>query len=119
MTMAKKKNGHSKVKTGDLRKLPKDKRPKPKTGQSAPERELPWDSLSEGEQEIVRALNGKGEGPRHPRSIEFLADLFSGASAKLQVRNSLRRIVACGWVDHADRGTYQISERGRKRRARA
>jgi len=113
-----KRNGHSK-KNMDGRKIPKAKRPKPSTGQSAPERDLPWENLSEGEQAIVKALNGKGEGPRNPRSVEYLSEFFEGRNPKLQVRNALRRIVSCGWVDNIDRGMYQITERGRKRRARA
>jgi hypothetical protein len=112
--MAKKK---SNGKQTDLRKIPKDKRPKPTTGQSADERELPYDSLNDDELEVIRMLNGSksGGGPRVVRTIEFLAE---GLDSKLAVRNALRRLVSCGWVDRAERGKYQVSERGRKRMQR-
>ena len=110
-----KKNGAKKV---DRRTLFKLDRGKPSTGQSAPARDLRWDALTEGEQAIVEVLDGKGQGARSPRSIEYLSELFDGDSAKLQARNALRRIVVSGWVDRCERGSYQISERGRKRMAR-
>jgi hypothetical protein len=104
----------------DLRKLPKDKRPKPTTGQSAASRELSYEDLSEDEAEVVKALDGRaGAGKRHVRPIAFLAELFGGDDPKLQTRNALRRPVSCGWVDNVGRGAYQISEKGRKRLARA
>ena len=107
-----------KNKTADLRKLPKDKRPKPTTGQSAKARDLPYEALSESERDIVRALNGRGP-KRVVRSVEFLADLMDGDDPKLQARNALRRPVACGWIENVGRGAYQISEKGRKRLQRA
>lgn len=110
------KNGNGKNK--DLRKLPKDKRPKPTTGQSAPARDLGYELLSDDEREIVRALNGKGNGERHVRTVAFLSELFDGDDPKLQARNALRRPVSCGWVDNVGRGQYQISEKGRKRLSR-
>lgn len=114
--MAGKKNGKS-SKNVDLRKVPKDKRPKPSTGQSADERALPYEVLNDDEREIVRMLNGKN-GARHVRSIEFLSEGLSGDNPRLQARNALRRTVACGWVDRVSRGQYQISEKGRKRLTR-
>lgn len=106
--------GKKESKPVDLRKVPKDKRPKPTSGQSADERQLPYEDLNEDEREVVRLLNGKN-GVRHVRSIEYLAEAFSGDNPKLQVRNALRRAVSCGWVDRCARGQYQISEKGRKR----
>jgi len=101
----------------DLRKVPKAKRGKPTTGQSADERALPYESLNDDEREIVRMLNGRN-GVRHARSVEFLAEGIEGDNPRLKVRNALRRIVSCGWVDHIARGQYQISEKGRKRLTR-
>jgi hypothetical protein len=113
--MAGKKNS----KQTDLRKVPKDKRGKPTTGQSADEQPLPYEVLNDDEREIVRMLNGRnGDGVRHVRSIEFLAEGIDGSNPRLQVRNALRRTVACGWVDHVSRGQYQISGKGRKRLTR-
>lgn len=112
-----KKNGTN-GKHVDLRKLPLDKRPTPTTGQSADERELPVESLNDDETEVVRMLNGgkKGSGSRETRSVEWLSD---GLDSKLAVRNALRRLVSCGWVERVDRGQYRISEKGRKRMQRA
>lgn len=106
-----------KFKDVDLRKVPRDKRPKPTSGQSAPERELPWDSLSNDEREVIKMLNSPGHGPRKVRSIEYLADGIEGDNPRLQARNGLRRPVSCGWVDRVERAQYQISEKGRKRYA--
>lgn len=120
--MAGKKNGKSKkskpAASVDLRTLPKDKRPKPTTGQSAAERELPYEELSTTEKELVEALDGKGKGERITRSVEWLADLVDGKNAKLQVRNALRRPVACGWVEWVERGQYRITDKGRRRLGR-
>lgn len=111
--MAGKKNS----KQTDLRKVPKEKRGKPSTGQSADEQALPYEMLNDDEREIVRMLNGRN-GVRHVRSIAFLSEGIDGDNPQLQVRNALRRTVACGWIDHVSRGQYQISEKGRKRLAR-
>jgi len=109
--MSGKKNEKTKT---DLRTLPKDKRPKPSSGQSAPERALPYEALSDAERLIVKTLNNRGQ-KRTERSVEYLAELMDGDDAKLQVRNALRRPVACGWVENIARGMYRISEKGRKR----
>ncbi len=95
----------------DLRKLPKDKRPKPTSGQSAPERQLHFDELSDAEKDIVKMLGRK----RVARTVEYLADAFDGDNPKLQVRNALRRIVCAGWVDRIGRGQYQLSKNGADR----
>lgn len=99
----------------DLRTLPRDKRPKPSTGQSAAARELAWDAMSADEKEIVKMLNSPGHGERKVRSIEYLADGLEGDNPRLQARNALRRPVACGWVDRVERAQYQISVNGRRR----
>jgi hypothetical protein len=116
-----KKNGHTKKKANgvDLRKVPKEKRPKPSTGQSAKERDLPYDDLNGDEQSLVKLLDGKSGGPRIVRTVEFMSEAMDGDNPKLQTRNALRRLVSCGWVDNVGRGQYQISEKGRKRMARA
>lgn len=102
----------------DLRKVPRDKRPKPTTGQSAAKRDLPWESLSPDEKEVVKMLNSPGHGPRTVRSIEYLADGIEGDNPRLQARNALRRLVACDWVDRAERAQYQVSVNGRRRLAK-
>lgn len=114
----KKKMAKDKFKDVDLRKVPRDKRPKPTSGQSASARDLPWEALNSDEKEIVKLLNSPGHGERKVRSIEYLADGLEGDNPRLQARNALRRIVACGWVDRADRAQYQISVNGRRRLAK-
>lgn len=106
----------------DLRKLPKDKRPDPTTGQSAPERELAYDAFNEDEEDMIKLLDGKkSEGPRETRSVAYLAESVDDDDdrAKLRVRNAMRRLVQGGWVERVDRGKYRISEKGRKRMQRA
>lgn len=103
----------------DLRKLPRDKRPKPTSGQSADKRSLPWDALNGDEREVVKMLNSPGHGDRHVRSVEFLADGLEGDNPRLQARNALRRLVSCDWVDRSGRAQYQISKNGRARYERA
>ncbi len=105
----------------DLRKLPRDKRPKPTSGQHAEERDLALDDMNDDEQEVIKLLNAKGEGRREARNVAYLAEGIDDddAETKLRVRNAMRRLVSCGWVDRADRGSYMISERGRKRMQRA
>ena len=119
--MAKSKRTKDKTVAVDLRKVPRDKRPKPSTGQSAEARALPWDSLSEDEKEIIKLLDGPvsrsdAPRPRVVRSIEYLAEGLEGDNARLRARNALRRPVSCGWVDRAGRARYQISALGRRRR---
>jgi hypothetical protein len=98
----------------DGRKIPKDKRPKPSTGQSAEPRDLPYEALNQSEREIIRMLKSKDGYP--VRTIEYLAEAFD---SKLEVRNALRRPVSCGWIDNVGRGQYKLSDKGRKRLARA
>jgi hypothetical protein len=108
----------TKTKKIDLRKIPKDKRPKPTTGQSAEERDLPYDSLNDDEREVVRMLYGRGG--KHPaRKIDFLSEGLEGDNPKLQARNAMRRLVACGWAARVDRGEYKLTDRGVKRYDRA
>jgi hypothetical protein len=117
------KNGRKKKdkESVDLRKVPRDKRPKPTTGQSAEAHALPWDALSGDERVIIKLLDGDHKAasprPRTVRSIEYLAEGLEGDAARLRARNALRRPVACGWVDRAARARYQISELGRRRLA--
>lgn len=111
----------------DLRTLPKDKRPKPSTGQSRKEFQLPTEELSDGEAKVVKALNGKGKGLRETMAVAVIAKTTKLAT--LQVRNNIRRLVPSTWVEHVDevldddgeprkvRGHYRITERGRKRLA--
>jgi hypothetical protein len=111
------------VKKTDLRKLPKDKRPKPSSGQSAPEREIPWNELNEDEGVLVQML--AAEDRRAPRSVEWLAEAFDDSGkheynhAKLRARNAVRRLVQGGWVERVERGTYQLTESGKRRYQRA
>lgn len=111
----------------DLRTLPKDKRPKPTTGQSRKEFQLPTEELTKHERKLVDMLNGKGKGVRETYSVAELSK--ETKLTKLQVRNTIRRLVPSTWVEHVDevltddgdvrpvRGHYRITERGRKRLA--
>lgn len=102
----------------DLRRLPRDKRPKPTTGQSAPTRKLEWDALNQYERAVIDLLHGGG-GRRVPRNVAYLADGIDAENARLVARNALRRPVSCGWIERVGRAQYMISELGRQRLNRA
>jgi hypothetical protein len=102
----------------DLRRLPRDERPKPSTGQSAPARQIAWDAFNAHERAVVKLLDGGG-GRRVPRRVEYLADGIDADNPRLAARNALRRPVSSGWVDRVDSATYVISELGRQRYNRA
>lgn len=109
----------------DLRTLPKDERPKPTSGQSRAEFALPKEELTKYEMKIIEALNGKGKGLRE--TIPVLDLSKATRMTKLEVRNTIRRLVPSTWVERVDevltddgdvkkvRGHYRITERGRKR----
>lgn len=103
----------------DLRKVPKDKRPKPSTGQSAPARTLAWDELNADERAIVKALNSPGHGERRERTVEWLSELFDTDNPKLTARNAIRRLIPSDWLEKTKRAVYQISKNGRARYERA
>ena len=109
----------------DLRRLPKEQRPDPTTGQSGPIMELPHASLNKHEAKVVAALDGDGAGPRGTVSVDDLATKTK--LSKLQVRNAMRRLVRGRWAERAAsvltdageekeaRGHYRITDAGRKR----
>lgn len=109
----------------DLRTLPRDKRPDPTTGQSAPERTLAFDDLSSGEVKVVSALDKPGQGRREVKNVSELAK--ATRQTPLVTRNSIRRLVPSNWIERvtsvlndegeevAVLGHYRITESGRKR----
>jgi hypothetical protein len=113
----------------DLRKLPRDERPEPTTGQSAPARTISFDELTKYEVKLIQALNAPGSGVRQSRGVADLAK--SMRLTPLEVRNTIRRLVPSKWVERvastindegeevAVRGHYRITESGRKRLAAA
>jgi hypothetical protein len=109
----------------DLRKMPKDERPPPTTGQSGPEVEVPYDELNSTELLLVGLLDDGGDGQRASFSVESMGEAImekdrdeSAPRAKLLARNALRRLVCGGWVERVERARYRITEKGRKRLAR-
>ena len=118
----------------DIRTLPKAERPKPSTGQSGPEVEVPYEDLSSRKAYIVRRLNGTGTGTREVVPVKALVEVYikeidteeDPVRAALLIRNDMRALVTSGWVERVDekvvdeqtikvRGHYRITERGRKR----
>jgi len=81
--------------------------------QSGPEMELPFDKMNRVEQKIVRALYSK-KGERKPHTIKELMKIV-GVKSSSPIRNGLRRPVRGRWIEKFDRGTYRITEAGRKR----
>ena len=123
----------------DIRTLPKAERPKPSTGQSGPEVEVPYEDLSSRKAYIVRRLNGTGTGTREVVPVKALVEVYikeidteeDPVRAALLIRNDMRALVCSGWVErvaeytdstgstYAVRGRYSITEKGRKRLKRA
>jgi len=109
----------------DLRKLPRDERPEPCTGQSAPPRTISFDELTKYEVKLVQTLDAPGSGLRQSRGIAELSK--SLRLTPLAVRNTIRRLVPSKWVERVEttindegeeipvRGFYRITESGRKR----
>lgn len=92
---------------------------KPTTGQSGPPLDVPFEKLNTKECKVIDFLNGKGKGPRNPlKIVELAKGCFPRESKKKGnswTRNSLRRLTCGGWVEKLERGSYRISEKGRKR----
>lgn len=75
-------------------------------------KDLSFDKLNKDEQKIVKAVYTP-KGDRKPFTIKELM-----AATKLKtspVRNGLRRPVRGRWLEPVDRGTYRLTEAGRKR----
>ena len=111
----------AKAKKGAKKTARKDKAT---TGQSAPHHDLPVDDLNAKELKLVNVINGKGTGSREEISIPDMIKVFqSSADTKAQanswVRNSLRRLVTGELIEKTSRGVYRVTEKGRKRLARA
>ena len=109
----------------DLRTLPKEERPPPSTGQSAPERTLAFDDLSSWEVKLISALDKPGKGARQVRGIPALAK--ATRMTALEARNTVRRLVPANWIERVATsindegeeikvlGHYRITDSGRKR----
>lgn len=109
----------------DLRTLPLEERPKPTSGQSRKEFNLPLEELSDYEAKVLKVTNGKGSGLRETWSVAKLAK--TSRLTPLQVRNSIRRLIPSGWLEHVHtiltdagephdvRGHYRMTDKGRKR----
>ena len=121
------------------------KKPPPHSGQSAEERDIPFNELNSKEKELLTVLNAEGSGacPRFTlKEITEAAFLPSrkvptkkpskseiATPAKIRAnsweqasswtRNCLRRLTISGYVVKIERGIYKISAKGRKRIATA
>jgi hypothetical protein len=86
----------------------------PTSGQSGPPLELTKDKLNDKEEKVVSVLQADA----NPMPINALAtNCFSNQSAKTAnswVRNSLRRLVRGKWVEKIGKGTYRLTDSGRK-----
>lgn len=112
------------AKKGATKKADSAPKEKPTTGQSGPRVDLGFTDLNKKESAVLLAINGKGEGPRSEITIsEVCGKVFRGADTTAQrnswVRNSLRRLVTSEFVEKLSRGTYRVTDKGRKRIGRA
>lgn len=112
--MAKKKTENAEKKV-DLRRLKKDERPAPTTGQSGPEMHLPAEKINKDERQVLQQLDVPDRGSA---MIVQIADAIKKAKRNsfttLQTRNALRRLVRGGLVSNKDRGEYKITAKGSK-----
>jgi hypothetical protein len=92
---------------------------KPMTGQSGPRVEVDVSSLNGKEIRVLKMLNGKGKGAREILKITDLMNSMPTKTPKAQknswVRNSLRRLVTGAYVEKIERGSYRITDSGRRR----
>jgi len=107
----------------DLRCVPKAERPTPTSGQSSPPKEIPWKELGAGGKKIVKTFNGSGNGVRDVLNIEEVHQ--ATGLTKLEIRNTLRKLVQGQWVEKvpeiitdigeikAVKGYYRVTEDGR------
>ena len=100
-----------------------------KTGQTGPTIEVAYEDLNRKEQKVLAAIDPEKKGTRPLKKIQEIGDeAFTGMKHANQekrnswTRNSLRRLVRSEFVEHGEEkgdGTYRITEKGRKRVARA
>lgn len=113
--MAKSKSKEAKPAKTDLRRLKKDERPAPTTGQSGPEMALPAEKLNKDERLVLAQLDTVD---RAPAKIVELAEAIRKAKRNefttLRTRNALRRLVRGGLVTAKERGEYKITAKGTK-----
>ena len=112
----------------DKRKIPKEKRGKPTTGQSGPPTEIHFEDLTNDQRAIIKMMAKQKGSP--PTSINFVH--LRTKLTKLQIRNALRNLVRSGWLNKAEqvlaedgtvleapRGWYQLPKIARDRLRRA
>lgn len=109
--------------TEKVRKAKEGPRKPPTTGQSAPPIALRLRQLNAKEQDVLNRLNGTGTGTREVCTIASLAvDCFGNfppKQANSWVRNSLRRLMQGQLIEKVDRGSYRVSELGRRKLTKA
>lgn len=106
----------SKIMEYDLRTLPRDQRPKPKTGQHGTKLKLIPEIINPDELEVLKAAKHLG-GWNHVRDLAtHIFPTKKPAEAKLRTRNAIRRMVRGGALSHHSelRATYKLTARGAK-----
>jgi DNA-binding transcriptional regulator PaaX len=72
--------------------------------------------MNKDELAVISTLYGKGSGERKPFGLKDLQQkAFKGNGTTSPARNALRRLRRTGWVEAVKRGTYRITNKGRKR----
>lgn len=109
--------------TERVKKAKEGPRKPPTTGQSAPPIALRMRQLNAKERDVLVRLNGSGTGAREVCTIASLAvDCFGNfppKQANSWVRNSLRRLMQGQLIEKVDRGSYRVSELGRRKLTKA
>ena len=93
-----------------------------KRGQSVDIGTRSFDVLNDTEQEVLKALFARGSADRPAMKnsdiqVVCLWESLKKGQASSRVRNSLRRLVASGWVEVPAKGSYRITEEGFSRMA--
>ena len=115
--MAPKKNTAKKAAKKPATKAATKKTTPPKT------KTLYFEKMSKKEVTVMKAMNGNGKGTRTVLTLAEISDntgwkkAMGQKKANWTVRNAIRRILRCGWIERygeAGDGEYRVSQFGRK-----
>ena len=96
---------------------------KPAKKASPKTKTLYFEKMSKKEVTVMKAMNGPGKGARTVLTLSEIADRtgwkksMGVKKANWTVRNAIRRILRCGWIERYGEkgdGEYRVSQFGRK-----
>ena len=105
------------------KKKPAKKAAKKATTKTPKTKTLYFEKMSKKEVTVMKAMNGNGKGTRTVLTLAEISDntgwkkAMGQKKANWTVRNAIRRILRCGWIERygeAGDGEYRVSQFGRK-----